>query len=335
MRRNEHIREEERIKIEAWLQAEWTQERIAKKLKRPQRTLEKELARNGGAAGYRAGVAQMRAVANRKKPRRKSKLAFGPLVALIQRRLERKISPELISLMQARKHAPGSNRYISHQQLYRVIRARQKAGDTGWSSLLPQAHRRFRRRNGQSRYGRIHNTKSIHQRPVEADQRARVGDVESDSFRIRGQQGGLATHVDRRTRYLVIARLKDKSARSFNAATKRAFARAPFTMLTMTVDHGMENASFAVLEKDLNIAVHFADAHHPQQRGSNENINGQLRAFFPKHRRFETVTKKQIDEAAHSLNHRPRKMFGCLSSADRLRLESLRLVQRGAPPFRK
>jgi len=325
MRRNKHIREDERIKIEAWLLAEWTQERIAGRLRRPRRTLEKELARHGGAGAYRASSAQARAMASRKKPRRKSKLEFKPLLALIGRRLARKISPELISLVQARKHGTGSPWCISHQRLYRVIRAQQKAGDRRWSSLLPQAHRRFRRRNGQSRYGRIHNTKSIHQRPVEADQRARVGDVESDSLRIRGQKGGLATHVDRRTRFVVLARLKDRSARAFNGATKRAFKKAPFTMLTMTVDHGMENASFAELEEAMNIAVHFADAHAPQQRGSNENINGQLRAFFPKDERFDTLSQKQIDAAAHSLNTRARKMFGCLSSADMMRLESLRL----------
>ena len=250
MRHHEHIREEERTKTEAWLGAEWTQEQIAAQLGRPLRTIEKELARNGGAAAYRAGAAQARALANRRKPRRKSKLEFKPLVAMIDRRLKRKWSPEQISGVQARKHAPGSAWYLSFQQLYRTIRARQKAGETGWSSLLRQARRRFRRRGGRSRFERIRNPRGLDQRPAEAEKRTRFGDIESDSLRIRGQVAGLATHVDRTTGFTVLGLLDDRGADAYNRATQEAFARLGLIpqLKSMTVDHGMEFAAHAQLE---------------------------------------------------------------------------------------
>ena len=338
MRHHEHIREEERTKTEAWLGAEWTQEQIAAQLGRPLRTIEKELARNGGAAAYRAGAAQARALANRRKPRRKSKLEFKPLVAMIDRRLKRKWSPEQISGVQARKHPPGSAWYLSFQQLYRTIRARQKAGETGWSSLLRQARRRFRRRGGRSRFERIRNPRGLDQRPAEAEKRTRFGDIESDSLRIRGQVAGLATHVDRTTGFTVLGLLDDRGADAYNRATQEAFARLGLIpqLKSMTVDHGMEFAAHAQLELALGgIPVCFAPPHQPWIRGTNENTNGLLRGYFPKTVRFDTLTKKQVDAVAHELNTRARKRFGFLHPTDMVRLVLLRHASRGAPPIEK
>lgn len=338
MRHHEHIREEERIQIEAWRRAGWTQAKMAAELARPVRTIEKELARNGGASVYRAGAAQARALLCRKKPRRTSKLAFKPLVALIERRLKKKWSPEEISGEQARKHASGSNRYISFQHLYRVIRARQKAGDTLWSSLLRQAHRRFRRQGGHSRFMRIRNPKGLDQRPAEAVQRTHFGHFESDSLRIRGQAAGLATHVDRATGFTVLARLADCGTSAYTRATRNAFARLGLIpeLKSMTVDHGMEFAGHVELERALGgIPVCFAPPHQPWMRGTNENTNGLLRGYFPKTARFDTLTQKQVDAAQHGLNTRPRKRFGFLRPTDMVRLLQLRRASRGVPPTGK
>lgn len=338
MRHHEHIREEERIQIEAWLLAGWVQSKIAGELARHERTIEKELARNGGAATYCARTAQARMLSCRRKPRRASKLAFKPLVALIDRRLKKKWSPEQICGVQARKHAPGSNRYISFQHLYRVIRARQKTGDTGWSSLLRQAHRRFRRRGGHSRFARIRNPRGLDQRPAEAATRTRFGDFESDSLRIRGQEAGLATHVDRTTGFTVLGRLADRGTDNYTRVTRAAFARLGLIpeLKSMTVDHGMEFAGHVAMERALGgIPVCFAPAHQPWIRGTNENTNGLLRDYFPKTVRFDTLTKKQVDAAQYALNTRPRKRFGFLHPTDMVRLLRLRHASRGAPPIGK
>jgi IS30 family transposase len=51
-------------------------------------------------------------------------------------------------------------------------------------------------------------------------------------------------------------------------------------------------------------------AAHSQQSAANENLNGLLRQFFPKHRKLEEVTDDEIALAQHRLNHRPRKCLG-------------------------
>ncbi|RID88463.1 IS30 family transposase [Mesobacillus zeae] len=51
---------------------------------------------------------------------------------------------------------------------------------------------------------------------------------------------------------------------------------------TATVDRGKESACYKQFEKDLPIYDYFADPYSSWQRGSNENVNGPLREFFPK-----------------------------------------------------
>jgi IS30 family transposase len=59
--------------------------------------------------------------------------------------------------------------------------------------------------------------------------------------------------------------------------------------------------------------VYFADPHAPWQRGSNGNINGLLRWFFPKGTDFRKVTKEELERVIDLINNRPRKRLGWLS----------------------
>ncbi len=46
------------------------------------------------------------------------------------------------------------------------------------------------------------------------------------------------------------------------------------------------------------------------ERGLNENTNGLLRQYFPKGTDLHNITPVQVQDAAHALNHRPRKCLG-------------------------
>ena len=56
--------------------------------------------------------------------------------------------------------------------------------------------------------------------------------------------------------------------------------------------------------------VYFCDAHSPWQRGSNENMNGLLRDYFPKATDLSDITPADIARVADEVNHRPRKTLG-------------------------
>ncbi|HEY5668978.1 MAG TPA: IS30 family transposase, partial [Anaerolineales bacterium] len=51
----------------------------------------------------------------------------------------------------------------------------------------------------------------------------------------------------------------------------------------------------------------FAHPYAAWERGSNENMNGLLRQYFPKGRDFDTISEEEIEVAMFKLNHRPRK----------------------------
>ena len=62
----------------------------------------------------------------------------------------------------------------------------------------------------------------------------------------------------------------------------------------------------------------FCDAHSPWQRGSNENMNGLLRDYFPKGTDLRDVTPADLARVADEVNHRPRKTLGWARPADLL-----------------
>jgi IS30 family transposase len=79
---------------------------------------------------------------------------------------------------------------------------------------------------------------------------------------------------------------------------------------TLTCDNGLEFGRHKRMERVLKCRVYFTDTSSPQQRGSNENLNGLLRQFFPKGQSMRHVTQAQATEIARRLNSRPRKRYG-------------------------
>jgi IS30 family transposase len=64
----------------------------------------------------------------------------------------------------------------------------------------------------------------------------------------------------------------------------------------------------------------------PWQRGSNENVNGLLRFFFPKGCDFLAVTDEQLQYVVDLVNSRPRKCLGWLAPKDAFFLPSVALT---------
>ncbi|MDD3847450.1 MAG: IS30 family transposase [Syntrophorhabdaceae bacterium] len=120
--------------------------------------------------------------------------------------------------------------------------------------------------------------------------------------------GGLATHVERRCRYLIAARLNDKKAATMTQQSIRSFRKVPRAFRhTLTVDNGKEFSRFKELEAKTGLTVYFADPYSAWQRGTNENTNGLLRQYFPKGTDFRSISDKEIAMAVKKINNRPRK----------------------------
>ena len=66
------------------------------------------------------------------------------------------------------------------------------------------------------------------------------------------------------------------------------------------------------------IKVYFCDPQSPWRRGSNEQINGLLRQYFPKGMDLSNVDQNHLDAIARRLNERPRKTLDYYSPAEKL-----------------
>ncbi len=78
---------------------------------------------------------------------------------------------------------------------------------------------------------------------------------------------------------------------------------------TLTWDQGKELALHQQITAATGTAVFFCDAHSPWQRGSNENMNGLLRDYFPKGTDL-SATPRGTARVAAEVNDRPRKTLG-------------------------
>ena len=58
------------------------------------------------------------------------------------------------------------------------------------------------------------------------------------------------------------------------------------------------------------MTFYFPAPHHPWECGTNENINGLLREFFPKGKDITDTPEDYIQRKYHELNLRPRKCLG-------------------------
>jgi IS30 family transposase len=149
--------------------------------------------------------------------------------------------------------------------------------------------------------------KSIHQRPSSVASRRQAGHWEGDLLVGAGQRSAIATLVERKFRTTVLVPIaRDHTAKTAADALIAAFGKLPIRLRrTLTWDQGNEMFQHQRIEQATGLKVYFADPHSPWQRGSNENVNGLLRQYFPKGTDLNAWTAEQLNYVAAELNDRP------------------------------
>jgi len=172
----------------------------------------------------------------------------------------------------------------------------------------------------------------ISERPPEVADRAVPGHWEGDL--IIGTPGAIGTLVERTTRFTILLYLPrlavtDPShprsapaghgAQAVRDAIGEAIRELPAQLRrSLTWDQGNEMAQHAQLRLDTDLRIYFCDPRSPWQRGTNENTNGLLRQYFPRGVDFSQFSKVDLDDAAASLNGRPRKTLNWKTPAEAL-----------------
>jgi IS30 family transposase len=319
-----HLTERERVSI-FHCQGIVYHAELARRLNRHRATIRRELRRFRGSPIFPYHHCYLPDHADRfARQKRRRKRGFrwmnrGPLVEYVQQKLREQWSPEQIAGRLALEHPRDPRMRVSHTSIYRWLRA-DRAGGGPWWEQLRQSRKKWRRPYGSGpRRSRIPARVSIRERPKEAEGRAPLGHWESDT--VLGRGGRLATHVDRRSRYVLIGRMPDGTAVQFNAASIRCFRKMPAEYRkTLTADNGSEFVEHQVLGRRLGFRTYFADPYSSWQRGTNENTNGLIRQYLPKGSDFSRLTHRRVARIERELNNRPRKCLGYRTPAEVLGL---------------
>ena len=305
-----HLTEQERYVISHLSVAEFSLREIGRRLNRSHTTISRELKLAKKVhpwTTYWYDWAQPRAVERTRKPRHYRRQKNLRLVRYVETMLDKQWSPEEISQRLRLDYPADENMRISHETIYRWVYLDASVD----GKLYLNLRRNHRKRRRQKRYGkgrRFADRKCITQRPEVVDARDRYGDWEGDTIEGKKSSGSIATIVERKSRYLLATKLKDKRAATLTAESIQVFRPIPRRMRkTLTVDNGSEFAQFKEYEVRTGLEIYFAKPYAAWQRGANENTNGLLRQYFPKGSNFKKVTEENVQEAVRILNNRPRK----------------------------
>ncbi|MEW7354109.1 IS30-like element IS30 family transposase [Escherichia coli] len=307
-----HLTLSEREEIRAGLSAKMSIRAIATALNRSPSTISREVQRNRGRRYYKAVDANNRANRMAKRPKPCLLDKNLPLRKLVLEKLEMKWSPEQISGWLRRTKPRQKTLRISPETIYKTLYFRSR-------EALHHLNIQHLRRSHSLRHGRRHTRKGergtinivngtpIHERSRNIDNRRSLGHWEGDL--VSGTKNShIATLVDRKSRYTIILRLRDKDSVSVNQALTDKFLSLPSELRkSLTWDRGMELARHLEFTVSTGVKVYFCDPQSPWQRGTNENTNGLIRQYFPKKTCLAQYTQHELDLVAAQLNNRPRK----------------------------
>jgi len=199
---------------------------------------------------------------------------------------------------------------VSHERIYQYVWKDKKQGGALYLQLRTEGKRYRKRGAAKDRRGCIAGRVGIAERPAVVEERIRVGDLEIDTVIGKNHQGAIVTTRDRASGMLKMIKVQSRDSKILAKETIRALESWKPYLKTMTSDNGKEFALHRAISDKLNLNFYFAEPYHSWERGSNENLNGLIRQYFPKKTDFSTITKTQIKYGELKLNNRPRKRFG-------------------------
>ena len=313
-----HITMEERNVIHSGKNDGLSLRAIARRLNRPPSAVTRELARNTVGQSYVASRAGSAALARRRRGTRKLGLDSA-LFTRVKELMTQGWSPEQVAGRLRRMEPDKSAWHVCHETIYCAIYAVPRGElRSDLIALLRKAHKaRKSRVRGTDRRGTLPNMTSIHLRPIEVAARIVPGHWEGDLIKGAGNRSAVGTLVERKSRYLILAKLPDASADAVLESFTKRFRHVPSCVRkTLTYDQGREMAKHETLAKRLKIDVYFADPHSPWQRPTNENTNGLIRQYLPKGLDLSPFSQGYLNAIARELNDRPRKCLAFETPAE-------------------
>jgi len=308
-----HITKEQRYAIYLMVKEGFTQSRIAQTIGKDKSTIGRELRRNKDqrSGEYRYTLAHKKAT-SRKVNKAKYISFTSDIESKVIHYLKEDYSPEQI----AGTLKKNGEKTVSHETIYKYIWRDKSKGGTLHEHLRTNGKRYRKRGASKDNRGIIKDRVSIDSRPKFIENRDRFGDLEVDLIIGKNHKQAIVTINDRASGVLKMKKVKSKDSTIVSEAINELLEEwIPF-IHTVTSDNGKEFASHKKVAEHLNIDYYFAHPYHSWERGSNENLNGLIRQYFPKKYDFNLITEDKIREVELKINQRPRKRYNFESPLD-------------------
>ena len=300
-----HLTTEERACLHFYYNQGLSLRKISKLLRRSPSTISREIRRNywqirKGVFWYYASTAQNKAK-RRKRYCHKGTFFSREVLFYIEEKLALTWSPEQIA------NTPCEFKMPSTSTIYRLI----------YEGYVVNGNLKYLRKKGVNRQknkpGRAGKRgKSIRKRPKHIYNRNDFGHWELDTV-VSGQGKTTACFVtlaERKTRYYIAVKSPNRKAETVKNVIIETLSKFPKSAVkTITTDNGNEFAAWEDIEKALGCEVYFTDTYCAWQKGTNENLNGLLREFYPKGRNLSHVNHKTLEKNLALINARPKKVL--------------------------
>lgn len=206
---------------------------------------------------------------------------------------------------------------ISHETIYAYIYSKEGYENKLYLTLRKQRKKRKAKAACKNKKSYIPNRASIHDRPIEIEQRSTYGHWEGDLVLFSNQSTNLITLRERKSRFFMAIKNPSKHADITSENIIRKFkGRKNILIETLTLDNGGEFAKHENISKHLRIDTFFCDPYSSYQKGSVENGNGVLRYDLPRSTDIDSLSQKQIDKIVDRINNRPMKCLDFSTPAE-------------------
>lgn len=249
--------------------------------------------------------------AQRRRTKLKKLNRYPDLCAYVINRLEDGWSPDQISGFLKRLSLDGF--YACRETVYSFIYSSEGRALKLYRFLRHSFKNRRKRyrRTPRNRRG-IPESLAIRHRPEKIKDRDNFGHWEGDLVHFKRENGkaNLTTLVERKSRYTIIVRNKDKKTQGVMSKIRDKLKALPqHSRQSVTFDRGSEFLAYKLLNKHVPLGSYYCDPSSPWQKGTNENTNGRIRKFLPSNTNINELTDPQINNVAKRINQTPHEVF--------------------------
>lgn len=235
--------------------------------------------------------------------RRKGPLKNPGVYLYVRVNLRKGLSPEAIA---GRLPLDIIGESITPETIYQYIYETGKRRKQ-FTSRLTRSHTKRRKHTGRSvqKAPRIPFARSIDSRSEKINTRQNMGHWETDLMegsRSTGQ--ALSVTIERKSRYVTIQKVENKTAIMKNESIKVSLKLFPKRMVTsITIDNGSENTGCDTW----GLPVYRCNPYHSWEKGTVENTIGRIRRYIPKGTDLTQYTNHDIKRLENLMNNTPRK----------------------------